>query len=223
MKFHFIALCFFFCGGLLAQDTLYLTCPDAISIALGESYSMHSYEVERQAMQHYFSYYKAMFKPRLDLVLNTPLWQESLTTIEQANGLPVYNSTGSLQAGGNLKFTYVLPTGGDLSLSGNMYRENLSTILASTSSKLQTDQFYSYVGLILNQPIFTKNTLRENLREAEYRLQRSEHFYTRAQMNIVYQVTQEFYLLYRHRKQVEIAMEKLRNSEESFRIARLKA
>lgn len=223
MKFRFIALYIFFCSGLFAQDTLYLTCPDAISIALGESYSMRSYEVERQAMQHYFSYYKAMFKPRLDLALNTPVWQESLTTIEQANGLPVYNSTGSLQAGGSLKFTYVLPTGGDLSLSGNMFRENLSTILAIDNSKLQTDQFYSYVGLSLNQPVFTKNKLRENLREAEYRFQRSEHYYTRAQMDIVYLVTQEFYLLYRYRKQVEIAKEKLTNSEESFRIAKLKS
>jgi len=208
---------------LYSQDTLFLTCPDAISIALGESYSIRSYQVERQAMQHYFSYYKAMFKPRLDMNLKTPLWQESLATIERPEGLPVYNSIGSLQVGGDLRFTYVLPTGGDLSLSANMYRENLSTILASDKSKLRTDQFYSYVGLLLNQPIFTKNALRENLREAEFRFRKSEHFYTRAQMDIVYRVTEEFYTLYRNRKEVEIASEKLRNSEESFRIARLKA
>jgi outer membrane protein TolC len=38
----------------------------------------------------------------------------------------------------------------------------------------------------------------------------------------VYDVTQEFYALYRSKKQVEISLEKLKNSEESFRIARLK-
>jgi outer membrane protein TolC len=42
-------------------------------------------------------------------------------------------------------------------------------------------------------------------------------------MDIVYDVTQEFYALYRSKKQVEIALEKLRNSEESFRIAKLKS
>jgi outer membrane protein len=206
-----------------SQDTLFLTSQDAIDIALKESYSMRSFDVERKAMQQYFSYYKAMFKPRLDLALNTPIWEESITQIQRAEGLPVYNSTGSIQAGGNIRFTYVLPTGGDLSLTGNMYRENLSTILANDHSKLTTDLFYSYVGVMLNQPIFTKNKLRENLREASFRYQRSEQFYTRAQMDIVYQVTQEFYLLYKCRKQVDIAKEKLRNSEESLRIARLKS
>jgi outer membrane protein TolC len=112
--------------------------------------------------------------------------------------------------------------GGDLSLS-EICIGKPEYYSGSDKSKLQTDQFYSYVGLSLNQPVFTKNKLRENLREAEYRFQRSEHYYTRAQMDIVYLVTQEFYLLYRNRKQVEIAMEKLRNSEESFRIAKLKS
>jgi len=65
--------------------------------------------------------------------------------------------------------------------------------------------------------------LSENLREAEYRFQKSEHYYTRAQMDIVYEVTQEFYALYRFLKQVEIAREKLKNSDESFRIAKLKS
>jgi len=41
-------------------------------------------------------------------------------------------------------------------------------------------------------------------------------------MDIVYDVTAEFYALYHNKKQVEIALEKLTNSEESFRIARLK-
>jgi outer membrane protein len=222
-KLYLMLFFLFVLSFMKAQDTLFLTCRDAISIAMGESYAIRSFQVERQAMQQYFSYYKAMFKPRLDLALNTPLWQESITQIDRPDGLPVYNSTGLLQTGGNLKFTYVLPTGGDLSLSGNIYRQNLSTIVASDNSKLKTEQFYTYVGLILNQPIFTGNTLSENLREAEYRFQKSEHYYTRAQMDIVYEVTQEFYALYRFLKQVEIAREKLKNSDESFRIAKLKS
>jgi outer membrane protein len=221
LKIQIILLFLLFLLPLKGQDTLYLTCPEAISIALGQSYSGKTFQVERKAMQYYFGYYKATFKPRLDMQLNTPLWQESLMTIEQANGLPVYNSTGSLQVGGNMKFTYVLPTGGDLSFSANVYRENLNTLLASNNSELNTKQFYSYAGIMLNQPIFTRNTLRENLREAEFKFQRSEHYYSRAEMDIVYDVTQEFYALYRSRKQLEIASEKLRNSQESFRIAKL--
>lgn len=209
-------------GVARSQDTLYLSCTRAIEIALGKSYSTRSFEIDKQAMQYYFSYYKATFKPRLDLNLDAPIWHESVTEIDQANGLPVYNSTGSLQAGGNLSFTYVLPTGGNLSLSSNMFRRDFSTVLASDNNKLKTDLFNSQFSLYFTQPIFTKNKLRENLREAEFKYQQSEHYYTRAQMDIVYDVTQEFYALYRSKKQVEIAMEKLKNSEESFRIAKLK-
>ena len=209
-------------GVAKSQDTLYLSCAGAIEIALGKSYSARSFEIDKQAMQSYFSYYKATFKPRLDLNLETPLWQESVTEIAQAQGLPVYNSTGSLQVGGNLNFTYVLPTGGNLSLSSNMFRRNFSTLLASDNNKLTTNLFNSQFLLNFTQPIFTKNKLRENLHEAEFKYQQSEHYYTRAQMDIVYDVTQEFYTLYRSKKQVEIALEKLKNSEESFRIAKLK-
>jgi outer membrane protein len=205
-----------------SQDTLYLSCAGAIEIALEKSYSARSFEVDKQAMRYYFSYYKATFKPMLDLNLYTPIWQESVTEIEQANGLPVYNSTGSLQVGGDVTFTYVLPSGGNLSLSSNIYRQNLSTVLASDNSTLKTDLFNSRFRLYFTQPIFTKNKLRENLNEAEYKYQQSEHYYTRAQMDIVYDVTQEFYALYRSKKQVEISLEKLTNSEESFRIAKLK-
>lgn len=206
-----------------AQDTVTISCAEAIKIALNESYSSQSYELDKQAMQYYFSYYKAMFKPRLDLNLNTPVWQESVTPIEQADGLPVYNSNGSLQVGGDLSFTYVLPSGGNLALSTNLFRQNLSTVLASDNSTLKTDEFHSGFWLYFNQPIFTKNRLRENLREAEFKYEKSEHYYTRAQMDIVYDVTQEFYALYRSKKQVEIALEKLKNSEESFRVAQLKS
>jgi outer membrane protein len=209
-------------GVAKSQDTLYLTCTSAVDIALGESYSTRSFETDKQAMQYYFTYYKTMFKPRLDLNLDAPLWQESVTEIDQANGLPVYNSNGLLQIGGNLSFTYVLPTGGNLSLSTNPFRRNFTTVLASDNSKLKTDIFNSQFSLYFTQPVFTKNKLRENLREAEYKYQKSKHYYTRAQMDIVYDVTQEFYAFYRSKKQVEISREKLSNSEESFRIARLK-
>lgn len=205
------------------QDSLTLSCAEAVKIALKESYSTRSFEIDKQAMQYYFKYYKAMFKPRLDLDINAPMWEESVSAIQQPNGLPVYNSNGMFKIGGDLKFTYVLPTGGDLSLISNLFRQDLSTVLASNNSTLKSEEFHTGFWLFFTQPVFTKNRLRENLREAEFKYQKSVHFYTRAQMDIVYDVTQGFYALYRSKKQVEIALEKLKNSEESFRVAQLKS
>jgi outer membrane protein len=94
-----------------------LTCEDAVQIALGESYLIHTFNNSRLMTRFDYLYYQAMFKPRFDFELLAPLWNESLQTIYQPNGLPVYNSTGFFELGGNLAFTYVLPTGGDFSLS----------------------------------------------------------------------------------------------------------
>ncbi|MCK5135243.1 MAG: TolC family protein [Bacteroidales bacterium] len=206
-----------------AQDTLLISYNNAIRIALNESFSIQSHIKQRDAMHHYYGFYKATFKPRFDISLNTPLWQEYVNQIDRPDGLPVYNSYGSFQVGGSTKFTYVLPTGGDIGLSANLYQENLSTILDSDDEELKTQQFYSRFLLSFTQPLFTRNELKENLKEAEYLYERAVHFFTRNQMDIVYEVSKGFYLLYKSDKEVEIAVEKLQNSQESHRIATLKA
>lgn len=207
---------------LWAQEKVTLTIEQAVGIALRESYTVRSNDENRQAMQYEYLYYKAQFKPRLDLNLFTPSWNEQVSAIEQTNDLPVYNSTSSIQFGGDLKFTYVLPTGGDLSLMGNLYHENLRTTFAQDYSTLRRKQAFSQFGLIFNQPVFTKNKLRENLRVAQYQYERSELFFTRTQMDIVYSVTKGFYEVYKSAYEKQINEEQLRNAQEALRIAQLK-
>lgn len=201
-----------------------LSCEDAISIALVRSYTIQNYENNRAMTRFWHEYYKAMFKPRLDFDLFAPSWNESVQAIYRADGLPVYNSTGSFQVGGNLQFTYVLPTGGDLSLSAHSYFDNQQTILnLSDNERLKNKLLYNRFALSFSQPIFTKNTLKENLTEAELEFEKSTNQYTRGQMDIIYEVTRGFYNLYRAIRIVEIREEQLKNSEEALRIARLKS
>lgn len=207
---------------LQAQQKTTLSIEQAVSIALHDSYTVRSNDEARQAMQYEYLYYKAQFKPRVDLNLFTPSWNEQVSAIEQTNDLPVYNSTSSIQFGGDLKFTYVLPTGGDLSLRGNLYHESLRTTFAQDYSTLRRKQAFSQFGVIFNQPVFTKNKLRENLRVAQYQYERSELVFTRAQMDIVYNVTKGFYEVYRAAYEKQINEEQLRNAQEALRIAKLK-
>ncbi len=205
------------------QDTIILSCEDAIRIALGQSYTIKSHELRKQEMHHYYQYNRAMFKPRLDMNLNIPLWNEFVNRIEQPDGLPVYNTYSSMEIGGDMSFKYILPTGGNVALSTNLFRNDLSTLVTSSNTKIYTEQFYSRFWVSFNQPVFTRNKLRENLNEAEYKYEQAEHFFTRAQMDIVYEVTQGFYGLYQAAMEQEIAREKLENSEESYRVAVLKS
>jgi hypothetical protein len=206
------------------QQIRILNYDEAVQIALNKSYTVKSHLENKIAMQHSFNYYKAMFKPRLDFQIFTPSWAENVIPVQQPNGLPVYNSFGTMQFKGDLSFTYTLPTGGHLSLSSEMYRNEISTVLALQNySRLKTSQAHSSVSVSFNQPIFTTNTLHENLEEARYSFELSSSRFTREQLNIIYNVTQGFYALYQVTREVEIAKEKLGNSQESYRIARLKA
>jgi outer membrane protein len=217
----FVLLCCAY--GISGQDTLLITYDDAVKIALKESFIIKSFNSNQQSMLYYFSFYKATFKPRLDLNLYAPAWSESVNAIQQADTLPVYNSVGTMQIGGNLKFTYTLPTGGNLVLSSYSYQEYLSTAFSGLNyKKLYIDQVYNRFAISLEQPVFTKNKLREDLHEAELQFKKSNCIYSRAQMDIIYNVSRGFYALYSASKEKDISNEKMKNSEESYRIAKLK-
>ncbi len=205
-----------------AQEKTLLTIDQAIDIALHGSYTVRSNDENRRAMQYQYLYYKAQFKPRLDLNLYTPSWNESVTEVSQADALPVYNSTSSIKFGSDLRFTYVLPTGGNLALTGEMYHQNLSTTFQKDYSTQKRKLAYSQFGVAFTQPVFTKNLLRENLKEAEYNYKSSELYFSRVQMDIVYSVTRSFYEVYRAAYEKQINEERLRNSQEALRIAKLK-
>jgi len=206
------------------QDKRLLSYEEAVQIALNQSFTVKSYEEDKNATQFYFNYYKAMFKPRMDLSLFAPRWKENVITVQRPDGLPVYNSFGTMQFGADLSFTYILPTGGNFRLRSLMYRDNQVTTLPSQNyARLKTNQAYSSLSLSFSQPIFTRNTLKENLEEAKFQLEQSVSIFTRQQMNIIYNVSVSYYNLYRLTRNVEIAQERLKNSEESLRVARLKS
>jgi outer membrane protein len=218
-----ISLIILIAFNLSAQPVKILTYEEIINIALNRSYMVKSFQLNKLAMQRYFDFRKAMFKPRLDFSLNVPSWNERVYPIEVTDGLPVYNSTGIIQYGGNLQFTYVIPSGGHFALSATMYQENLRRVLAMQDYKqIESFQGYSSLALSFSQPILTSNTLKQDLNEAKYQYERSSSFYTRGQMDIIYDVTRNFYQLYQAARQVEIEQERLTNVNEAYRIARLK-
>lgn len=205
------------------QETRVLTYQDAIYIALRQSYTVKSYSEQIRALEFYYNYSKAMFKPRLDFETFLPAFSENVTAIPRPDGLPVYNSTGMLRYGGNLSFQYILPTGGNLSLNATLYREDLKTVLAMKDfEELTTEQAQTSISLNFRHPIFTRNLLQENLNEARYNYEMASTQFTRQQMDIIYDVTQGFYALYKATRELEIAEERQKNSKEAYRVAKLK-
>lgn len=196
---------------------------EAIQIALGESYMVKYYKEDMDATRYSYLFTRAEFKPMLQFDLFTPSWSEELAQISQVDGLPVYNSVGSIQMGGNLNFTYVLPTGGNFAFSSKMYWENYRTTLSKMDyEELERNQVYSRFALSFNQPIFTANKLKENMLVAELGYKKSTAYFTRVQMDIVYNVTSSFYEVYQLAYEHRINEDRLTNSKEAYRITKLK-
>jgi hypothetical protein len=105
-------------------------------------------------------------------------------------------------------------------LRENLYHENLHTTFAQDYSTLRRKQAYSQFGLIFDQPVFTKNKLCENLKVAQYQHERTELFFTRTQMDIVYSVTRG--LVYKTACEKQINEELLLNAQEALCIVKLK-
>jgi hypothetical protein len=222
-KLQWLAVLLVICLGVAKGQVRTLSYDEAISIALGESYTVKYSKEDMEATRFSYLYTKANFKPLLEFDMYTPSWNEAMSTIYQADGLPVYNSTSSLQTGANLNFTYVLPTGGNFALTSKMFWENYRTTLSEMDNKVLTrDQVYSRMALSFNQPVFTANRLKENMKEAEIRYRRTTCYFTRMQMNIVYNVTEKFYDVFRLDYEHKINLDRLRNSQEVLRIIKLK-
>ena len=220
----YLCLLLTFIVGRSYSQQLLLTYDEAIQIALNKGYTIQTYDNKRMMNKFWYSYNKAMFKPRLDLDFYAPSWNESVQTISRVDGLPVYNSTGSMKIGGKLEFTYILPSGGNLSLLANSYFDDQQTILdLSDNEKLKNKLFYNRFAIGFSQPVFTANLLKENLKRAELEFEKSTKQYTRGQMDIIHEVTNGFYVLYRAIKLVEIAEQRIVNSKEAYRVASLKA
>ncbi|MFC1543185.1 TolC family protein [Candidatus Neomarinimicrobiota bacterium] len=211
------------CNTIWAQQNMTLTHDEAINIALRNSYTVKSSSLDKEAMESYYDFRKRDFMPRFNLNLFSPSWNEQVSPVEVSEGLPVYNSIGSIQYGGDMQFTYFLPTGGNIALSTTMYHEDMQRYLALQDyERLKTNQAYTSLSLIFSQPIFTNNTLKQNLDEAKYEYELASYLFTRGQIDIIYQVTEGFYRTYRATQQVEIDRERLNNAEEAYRIAELK-
>jgi outer membrane protein TolC len=222
-KWRWLTALIVVCSNVVGGQVRVISYDEAIRIALGESYTVKYYKEDIEATLYSYLYTKSNFKPLLGFSFFTPSWSEGLSTIYQADGLPVYNSTGTLQAGGDLNFRYVLPTGGNFVFSSRMYWENYRTTLSELDNQvLRRDQVYSRFALSFDQPVFTANILKENMKVAELRYRSSMFYFTRVQMDIVFNVTEKFYQVYRLAYEHQINQERLLYSLEALRVTQLK-
>lgn len=215
--------CYF--GQSLAQSTTTdttaktLTLQDAIDYALQRSFNVKSLGLSLESARQNLLARKGGFKTNAQLRLDSPNLTEQLLAVEVANGLPSYSTRGMTRFAGTLDINQPLPTNGVFTLSTQLYQQNISTIIASDDSELKRREFYTSIGLRLNQPLFTINTLKLGFEEANLNYERASGQIRRTELEVIYEVTRVFYDLHRATRELEIAREDMQQQEEAYNLA----
>ena len=110
----------------------------------------------------------------------------------------------------------ILPTDGTISLINRFgwQSSNSETVAGLTESEIFSNNLY----LMLNQPIFTYNRTKVELKQLELNLENADISYAMQRLNLERNVTQYFYNVYLAQENLSIARSELENTQKSYDI-----
>ncbi len=193
-----------------------LTLDESISIALRESYSMQNANLTLSSQQKNLRATKLGLLSTVDLSLDLPRYNRLLSQqFNPISQLTQFYQIGETRLEGRLAINQpLIVTNGTFSIIGSLFgRDQFSEIRGTNRD------YYTNVALQLVQPLFTPNSQQLQLRQAELNLDRATGSYSKARLDIVYNVTLAFYNLYRLTQRAEIAGADARQREDSYNTA----
>lgn len=158
----------------------------------------------------------SQFKTHVDLAMTVPQYTETIRQWEDSSGISFYPVRQNL-VGANLIVTQPLPTDGSLFIrSGIQY-------LADYNENNLSSQLTSSIGL--RQPIeaiFGYNNLKLGYNQARLAYDLSNKQLKREELNLVYNISQDFFTLVSYRERMNIAQISLDKQKEAYEIAKNK-
>lgn len=110
----------------------------------------------------------------------------------------------------------ILFTDGTISLTNEFGWASSNSTL--TNVETESEVFFNNLYLNLNQPLFTYNRLKLQLKELELSLENANIGYAIQRLNLEKNVTQFFYNVYMSQMNLSIAREELENTQKSYEI-----
>lgn len=218
---------------LSGQEKHILTLEQSIAIALDKSYDAQRLEQSLLNSRMSLRAARLAFKSNGNLVLNSfPTFRQSERQTPLPGGAYAFDSEKFMDLQATLSINQPIPaTDGVFSLVGVMQRfQQFGTFQdvsidpggPALSTRVDPTDYAPQLRLQYQQPLFTLNRLKTGVRRAELNLENTLQAYTRTQLDIIFNVTTNFYALYRAQRQIEIDRENVTQSENAYRIARLK-
>jgi len=196
-----------------------LTLDEALELALESSYAARVQRLDLIQAEQEVAAARGRFKTRLALDLDAPDYSESVAAVNQPGELPVYSTYGASQWRAGLTLTQPLPSSGSIGLTGDVRHRTNTVFDEFLGTEARSRTMINSYRIDLVQPLFVPNALRLSLERARLNFDESRRRFTAAQLDIVYDVTAEFYGFLRAERRLEIARAELKQQDEAFLLA----
>lgn len=156
-------------------------------------------------------------KTHVDLDLQVPGFSNTIYEFKDATGVVIYNPLKTNALTGRLRVTQPLPT------DGNIFLEANPSVISDYTNDTRTSRFNTAIRL--NQPLnafFGYNDIQTNFKTAKLNYESSKKRLTREELNLIYNVSNNFYNLLAIQKRLDIAKLNLERQKEAYDIAQNK-
>lgn len=210
-----------------AEEQLVLQLNDAIEIALDKSFQIKYLKQSIRWAERNLWAARAGYRTQLYSNLYAPAYEEGFKLIEVPGETEIAKRFGSYQVRGTMDLTQPMPWiplgGGQLTLRSEAYRlDSWTPSNDNPDVDIKSSKFYSSLSLRFEKPLFTINELKLGLLEAKLAYERRSKVFTRSELDLVYNVTNSFYRLYRNLQQYMINQEKVKRQSDVYETTRNK-
>lgn len=200
-----------------AQELKVLTLNEALKIAEQQSPQLIQSRLSLKQSEESLNAQNAAMKSKFSLTLN-PFSYSKNRSFQEYNS-DWYTSETKSSSG---TFTISQPlkwSDGTISLNNRLNWQESSSDIADNK---KNQRFTNNVYIQLDQPLFTYNKTKMQLRELELSYENTKLSYAIQQLNIEKSVTQDFYGVYQNQKDLKIAKDEYKNQEANYEIVKNK-
>ncbi|MFB6319587.1 TolC family protein [Saccharicrinis sp. FJH54] len=206
-------------SGLKAQkpEVHLLDLETSIAIAKMSSYDILILRQNIKMAEFNLKATTSSLKTHVDMDMQVPGFSNTIYEFRDPTGVVSYNPLKTNALSGRLRVTQPLPT------DGNIFLEANPSVITDYTNDTRTSRFNTAVRL--NQPLnafFGYNDIQTNFKTAKLNYESSQKRLTREELNLVYNVSNNFYNLLAIQKRMDIAKLNLDRQKEAYDIAQNK-
>ena len=186
--------------------------PQAMEVARNNSPDILRAKMSLEASEERLKAQNAALKSRFSLTLEPILYDRS----DEFNAFfSTFNRTETVQSSGLFLVSQpIVPTDGTLSLRNQFSWRDVTSEFGSAQNR----SFSNNLFLTYQQPIFTFNRTKLDLRDVELDLENTQINYSLQELLLEVQVAQAFYGAFRQKMSLQVSQEEYQNTQRSYQI-----